>query len=542
MRLYIKEIEYFIKKWYFVTFILLVTVLGFGFDLAHFTVNVDSLAGEIYNGPDGQMWASGRFGMLFWTLFFKGSTDLVENSFFAGAFGLFLLIWSAINFCILFKKASNNSISMPAFTVFAACLISFPLMNEIWKYYGANLTVCGGFLFVSFALLLVYNQIENRKFHFLSTLAICFFMTIVSASYESLLCVYVFAVFALLFLKESNNNAPKKHLKEGLIYTVPLILGLIFRFVIHNIILALINIEPAANGATEIKWFDGEGFIFNLCEMIISVAKEHFIFAPLYFPLALFVICLTVFWGILIFQIIKKRLFCALLIFGMIFSSELLSLVQGIASPYRTCQVFAILCAFVFLLTANKLRFKNTVPAVLALVCILQASFLNYTFTLNYIRYEQEKAVIQEIGTELEESFSKDKPVIFIGKLQLSNNINEKIAVKKESFGYKTAKTLNNICENFAVSLENAVNPRLEFPDTNVNSVINWSTNAFKSTEMLKELFEFHGFDINVYGTYSENLKFYRKNFKGSPLPQYPEKGYIKETEEVIFVKLGQIK
>ena len=34
MKLYIKEIEFFVKKWYFVTFVLLVTVLGFGFDIS----------------------------------------------------------------------------------------------------------------------------------------------------------------------------------------------------------------------------------------------------------------------------------------------------------------------------------------------------------------------------------------------------------------------------------------------------------------------------------------------------------------------------
>lgn len=71
MKLYIKEIEFFVKKWYFVTFVLLVTVLGFGFDISNLTINIDSLAGDIYNSANGQMIASGRFGLQFWNFFLK---------------------------------------------------------------------------------------------------------------------------------------------------------------------------------------------------------------------------------------------------------------------------------------------------------------------------------------------------------------------------------------------------------------------------------------------------------------------------------------
>ena len=111
---------------------------GFGFDISNLTINIDSLAGDIYNSSTGQMIPSGRFGLQFWNFFFKNTAHLVENSYLTGILGLFFLIWAAINFCILFKRASNNTLSMPAYTVFAACLVSYPLMNEIWEYYGAN--------------------------------------------------------------------------------------------------------------------------------------------------------------------------------------------------------------------------------------------------------------------------------------------------------------------------------------------------------------------------------------------------------------------
>ena len=538
MKLYIKEIEFFVKKWYFVTFILLVTVLGFGFDISNLTINIDSLAGDIYNSSTGQMITSGRFGLQFWNLFFKNPKHLAENSYLTGILGLFFLIWSAINFCILFKRASNNTLSMPAYTVFAACLVSYPLMNEIWEYYGANLAVCGGFLFISFSLLLIYDQLEKGKFNILSNLAVCFFMTIVCSGYESLICVFVFAVFAILFLKQKAEPNPKKYLIQGLIYLTAIIIGIILRLITHRVLLAVLNVEAASNGATQILWLNGNP-ISTVINLIKSILIEHILYSPLYFPLTVFIICIIIMLGILIYLLVKKKIFSALLLFGMLLSSELLSIIQGLASPYRTCQVFAILCAFTFMTVANRLKLKNIVPLALALVCIFQAAYLNYVFTLNHIRYQEEKAAIEQIGYTLKNNYPADKPVVFVGKFELCDNITEKVRVDEKSIGYKIAKKTNIMVTDITSKCENIINPSLEFPVTNVNSVINWSVNAFST--MLEELFAFHGFDINVQtDIYENNLALYDQFFKDSPMPCYPEKGYIQETDELIFVRLGE--
>lgn len=540
MKLYIKEIEFFVKKWYFVTFVLLVTVLGFGFDISNLTINIDSLAGDIYNSANGQMIASGRFGLQFWNLFFKNTAHLVENSYLTGILGLFFLIWSAINFCILFKRASNNTLSMPSYTVFAACLVSYPLMNEIWEYYGANLAVCGEFLFISFSLLLIYDQLEKGKFNILSSLAVCFFMTIVCSGYESLICVFVFAVFATLFLKQKDEPNPKKYLIQGLIYLAAIICGIILRLITHRVLLTVLNVEAASNGATEILWLNGNP-ITTAINLIASISFSHILCSPLYFPLTVFMVCVIIMLGILIYLLVKKKIFSALLLFGMLLSSELLSIIQGSASPYRACQVFAILCAFTFMMIANRFKFKNIVPLALALVCISQASYLNYVFTLNHIRYQEEKAAIEQIGYTLKNNYPADKPVVFVGKFELSDNITEKVRVNENSIGYKIAKKTNTVVTDITSKLENAINPSLKFPVTNVNSVISWSADAFDNSTMLENLFAFHGFDINVQtDIYENNLALYDQFFRDSPMPCYPEKGYIQETDELIFVRLGE--
>ena len=170
MKQYRLEVEKYIKTWYFIGFVLLVAVVGYGYAAAHMTVNVDSIAYYTdYLGLRGDLMRSGRIGTIFWTYFFGHGNRVLEHTWSISVIGLVLLIWAGINYCILFQKASGNSLSMPALTVFAACFVSYPLMNEIWGYQGAIINVCGGHLVGSFVLLLLYQQLEKGKFHFWSS-------------------------------------------------------------------------------------------------------------------------------------------------------------------------------------------------------------------------------------------------------------------------------------------------------------------------------------------------------------------------------------
>ena len=92
------------------------------------------------------------------------------------------------------------------------------------------------------------------------------------------------------------------------------------------------------------------------------------------------------------------------------------------------------------MMIANRFKFKNIVPLALALVFISQASYLNYVFTLNHIRYQEEKAAIEQIGYTLKNNYPADKPVVFVGEFEPSDNITEKVRVNENSIGYKIAK------------------------------------------------------------------------------------------------------
>ena len=55
------------------------------------------------------------------------------------------------------RKAAQDRISMFGYGLFACLYVSYPPMNEIWEYSGANVCVCGGYLLDAAALNLLWD-------------------------------------------------------------------------------------------------------------------------------------------------------------------------------------------------------------------------------------------------------------------------------------------------------------------------------------------------------------------------------------------------
>ncbi len=535
MKTYLDELKYFIKKWYFTAFLLLIALIGFGFTTSHIAINIDSLASDRYHANDYIMLSSGRFGMSFWMLPFCNGLYQVEDSFAMGVFGVLMLMLAAINFCILFRRASNDTISFPAYMVFAAAFVSYPLINEIWEYNGMELIIGGGYLFISLSVLLLYDQIQSKKINILKSSAILLMLTVVCASYESLIAVYVFVVLTVLYMRERQAKNWKQHLHEGGIYACAIICGLILRLVIHRILVAVMGLTITTNGETEIMWLNGESNIKILKQLIENVLLKHFLLSPLYLPLLIFVLCAIGFTVYAIYNLCKKRIFASLLMIGILASNELMSIVQGSAAPYRVCQTFALMVALSFMLAANRLRWKQIIPLLLCVVCLCQATALNRLFTLNQLRYEEEAAVIREIGKDLESEHDTSKPVILIGSYIFNDRINRQIYLYPETKKYNYAQKIKQIT-NYDFSIES-----LKFPETNVNSVILWSAITHDlGGDMLHNVFEYHGYD-DIFGTqdYENDLNRYIKLNEESSIPHYPADGYITELDDLIIVKVS---
>lgn len=546
---YRNDVQAILSSRAFCSCVFLVVLLAFGFATFNMSVSRDDLQGYIYTGIGQNMLASGRFTIFLIDHLTSSTVRGPAVAYINDILAILGLVWAAINFCIFFRRVCGNALSTAACTIFTCIFVSYPLITELWEYIGAYRVVAFGYLCDSFALLLMYDLLHGKASGgWKSILISCLLMMLVCAGYESLVPVYIFCVFAILALQVVYGTPKEKRLPEiirqGLCYAGVLIVGLILRVVVHQLILSVLHLAPEINGSTEFHW-GRVPFRKTLVNTLVNLLHKYILRAIVYFPLTELVIA-----GLLLLVIgivLASRHGWSLLLpgMGMYISLIILSLVQGAVSGYRSCQVFAIFVAFtaMFLVMlaekANKLWLRISVLFLCGYLCFQQADQTNYLLTLNYLRSEEEAAVIQDIGTDLRAQFDRDKPVIFVGDYVLSNELIEAASIPENSWRWKMYKKAHEYLSTIIVPTNfelSSLNRKLL--ETNVNSYISfglWSFSA--SQEPLQRLFEFYGFDYirpDCIALYPEAKSYVQEH----QIPCYPADGYIQDTDEYVIVHI----
>ena len=142
--------EDILKKPLYWTAIGFTVCLSFFFDLANRTLSVDDLSRPYYIGENKTMIASTRWGMQVWNDIFASNEYVPFADKFMGVIFLILggIIFSRL-FYIYFK---NCHYKLVLCTLFSCLYISFPLINEIWSYNGANMMVTGNAMIVAISI------------------------------------------------------------------------------------------------------------------------------------------------------------------------------------------------------------------------------------------------------------------------------------------------------------------------------------------------------------------------------------------------------
>ena len=546
MRKYKTDLFHFLQNKCYMAALMLTLLLSYGYSIATVSVGIDTLEGDRYVGSGGVMLSTGRFGMNFWAgLLGYGTAD---PSYQPGIdlLAAILLGAAAVHFCMLLHKVSNGQISMFGYGVFSCIFISYPLINEIWEYSGANVCVCGGYLLDAIALNLLWDswhQSGVQKLLRFTAASVC--MLIVCSSYESLAVVYVLAVFAMLSLQEYESKEKTRFLalvKEGLWYAAALIVGVCLRVFLQMLINMVLPAQASANGATAIAWvFYPFEYLAKL--LIKNLIIQYWLRGCFYLPIRELTIAVVIFVPMIV--IVAMRCRKKYLLFtgaGMLLSLVLLSLLQGVYSAYRTCQTFALFFALVVLavyeILCKLFHKRNLIVAAvqlgLAVLCVHQAMYLNHMLALNYERSNEEAAVVRSIGTELEQSYDISKPVVLVGQYTLAGNITRyTTANPNQSVIYKQFREHKPDWETGDI---------VKYVDTNCNSVLTWAAVAFGELDGVygsaaENLFQYYGFNFTM--QHSEILHKQAQAYaEEHALPGYPQAGSIVDRGAYLLVNL----
>lgn len=537
-------IEYFKNIPYMVA-VLITTISSYLFFVTHFSVSIDDLSRERYI-LDGYIAAQGRFsGSIVACVFdlFDVDTGLMEM------LGVFFLLISAMVFCVCFDKLYKTENKIPQI-LFSCFLITYPLHAEVFVYTGCTLSVGFGFFLVSISLWIIENSLEtagDEKFGFKSIkkfILPTLFLIFVTSWYESVLCVYFGAVFSIIILKMFSNHDKKefnfiRFIKYGLHFAIPLVMAVIIEYLIQKTVLAVVDLK-FQNFADNTIVSLGEVTLNRIWSMIVGSVLAWVIPALYYYPITVFLVSVVVcFIAFIVVTLIKKDFKFFIAFIGLLLSTVVLAVIRLDAVAYRTAQPMAYFVAFtafillVFISEKKNKHFfviKRIVVVLLIVVCINQISELNYWFNAEEIRYQNEKATLEQISYKLNSEYDIDKPIVFVGKYSLPQNVEEKIMLQEDTLSYKLLRIIGKVID----SEELCTNRQLT--QTICNSYISWGIQAFGevNTELLK-FFSYLGYDY-IQGTkemYEDAL------IKAENKPAWPENGSISDEDEYILVNFG---
>lgn len=501
--------------------VLISTILCYAYYLTHETVTIDSLSSDRYY--HGLLVAQGRLTATIIEnyLGFEHLPIAVEN-----IIGLICFVLGATVFCIIFDKAKPQSNVLPY--TFSTCLyITFPLMNEYFMFKGSVLTTGGSILLVSFAL---YFALKIKNL-IASILISSIFIFFAYSWYESFILVYIGAVFLLLILLADGKKSQKELFFNGFWLAPTLFLGFSLEEIISNAIINLCNITQDNNNAVGTAWLSSSATLKSFFyDFIYSFVSKIFCYAPF----TILFIFLAVAFVLMILQTKStKKPILIFFYFGLALTVFFLSIYRGTESAYRTEQGIPFYIGAITLLLSSKIINLNAKKALkiiasLSLVIILTSQICssNYWYHVNVIRDKEEKQVICNIAKDLEK-YDKNKPVIFIGYYQLSNNIEDKYTVKKDSVA---GRIINYTSKKAKKSYTYTA------CQTSISSYISWSIYSFSSANVeLKKFFNACGYDFKL-GT---NEQFKEATKKYINIPSYNDSGYILDAGDYIVVKVG---
>lgn len=490
---YRDSIVYFLKARWFFWPILLVTILSFGYRMVNPTLSNDDLGADFYFNQGGIL-AQGRWSQY---LIYKVFNLVNMNSSIINMYAVLCIFVSVFLFVALIRMVSGNSIHPIAYFAFGSYFISYPLVVEIAMFDGGFFFVGLGYLVTPIILMCTQGWFLDHKRRYLLVASIL--MTILLPLYESFATVYFLASLMLLTIAWKFNDKEEigflQNIKNIMIIMIPLLIGItangIINFSIHQIIQL-----PASHSSNGIVW--SSAFLHEGKELVYQFINQYIFNAFAYLPLMILIIAVLLQMGLAVIHYLREKqpyvFFIPLVATVSLFT---ISIVSGRIQAYRMNTNFALYVAFTALMiTQIVVMHKSLFLKVFALLflgigLVWQVNDINKWFFVEELRYQQDLAIVREIGTRLEREFDVQKPVVFVGNNEFDDTIKEFLYVPNNSLaGYLH----NEVAGLDRIDWEYSY----QITQTAIHTYFNWANTAYYTREYVSQtyaFFHYFGYD-----------------------------------------------
>ena len=462
--------------------LLILTFAAFGFDLFNRNPVADDTLRDFYN----EAMLHSRWGMVLWNALF----GVMDYSPFIDKFiALVFLILAGLGLSFILYEISDSR-NVVGYSLFACSFITFPLINEIWNYGGANFYSTGGLLLCILSIIVL----NNKETSFIKKNIIASLLLVLPvSSYESSVFSYLTIICAIdfyLVLSKKVRYSIKSWLNNIIRYVIPLIIAVFIRIAVSIILYFIFDINYFTTGDVSISWLQ-KGLVSSLIFMVGSDIYLYFVSALVYFPITEFAIAFIILFTISFAKTIKEHsmqpiMLCIVLILA-VFS---LSLLRGTGLAYRTAQTVSVFVAFAFFITYDYVLkekssiVKSIATTILFFVCIHQSTYLNKIQSLNNHIYVNEIAVIHNLAQRIKSNYA-EKPIVFVSGYSMGSWIKSKTYADSTTWN---GKLFYDIC-----SLVPSIGSHdfAKYPRLNVRVL-----NQFP--EIPERIFEYCGYNIKT--------------------------------------------
>gem|GEM_PF-1067071 len=475
----------------------LVCALSYGFTITHYSIGIDNTNFNFYYHQGGLL-AQGRFT----TLLINNFISMEGIPFWSNFMGVIILYSAAVLWCMLLKRVGGEKVSTAALIIFAACLVSYPIINESFIYNPWPFSM--GYLLSSISLMFLYELKQN--FSVVKSILPVVIMIFMVSLNESFAAVYLCGIFMILILEYVTSKGEEQkfwyYFKFFLLSIILLAIAIILEYLISFILIKILGTGASGGANNAIEWGTYSLF-FTIKSLFIGLLYRYFLAGYWYFPITILVGAYILSFVIaLVLAIKRKKPIILLLMFGLFLATITLSIIKGHVTPYRTCSTFAVFVSFMLMLVwvlMKKKHWTRAVVGVLIVILILnQTRVLNGWFVNDYQRYEHDKEIALDIANTVEKDFDESKPLVFYGDIARSPQV-KKVAVNGKPF-------------------------------------IGWGVSGgVVPNEHILLFLEFHGHEFALPSI--EQVDAGKALAKS--MPEYPNKGYILETEGFVLVNLG---
>lgn len=389
-------------------------VLSYGFYASHYTVHIDQLVSEYYNGTllvNAGRWSAPLIHLL------TGWMDF--SPFWHTAVMALLLFAAATAWGVLFSMTSAGKISNAAFLSFGAVFVSFPVTAAQLTYPILNIALA--YLLVPLALQSVLSGFAVKKGRIKKYLSALVLLIVSVDLYESFAGVFLVGVFAVLLLLYFYNGGMFSKRKDYYYFALTAAVIFAAAIVLDFILSKLISLALCGTAKywyenpTSIAWFVSS--VSAGVKRLICTLFATFVIGSASVPFLLFFLVSAV-AGLIAFIVVaaKKRSALPLLFYlGLVLSVFALPLLLGRTLPFTQMQVLPVFAAFLVLLAMQFCRNKKIlniiVSCVLIVIVLNQTKQINNYAVENYERYTYETSILEDIGRDLLQYDTKNKPV-----------------------------------------------------------------------------------------------------------------------------------